>query len=288
MNVAIGICTMVMGGWVLPSFNPLSDPMDSSAILGQQPSGDFGPMMPQPGAGAGESRSRSGSVRRGTSSQRDGFGSNRGGSRTQASSPLSGGGQLPVTPFAPTDPSAAADQFPWGPPTGGTGAGGEGFGQGMGIGGGTSPDPGLGGGAYQMPRRGRPLHNRYASPHAPTRERSNSFTYRKPGAQAAVAPVKPFANRRQSSGGTSAYMGLYRDDNSRGRIDNYNTVVKPRLDQQQRNSTFNSRIQGLQTTAHGQAAAIQRIGRGTQGPQRTQSTGYYMNLGGYYPGLQNR
>ena len=194
-----------------------------------------------------------------------------------------------MTPFAPTDPSAAADQFPWGPPTGGPSVEEERSGQGTGLGGEVSPNSGLGGGgAYQTPGRGRPSYNRYASPHAPTRERSNSYTQRRPAAQSANPALKPFSNFRQTRG-ASPYMGLFANDFGAyggGATDNYNTLVRPRLEQRQRNSTVNSRLQGLQITAQGQAAAIQRIGRDSQGLQRTRNTGYYMNLGGYYPGLQ--
>jgi autotransporter-associated beta strand protein len=56
-----------------------------------------------------------------------------------------------------------------------------------------------------------------------------------------------------SQGGTkdkpvSPYMNVYRTDNAGGTIDNYNTVVKPYLDQQQQNQQYDNQISGLQST----------------------------------------
>jgi len=200
-----------------------------------------------------------------------------------------GGGQPAMAPFAPTDPSAASDRYPWGPPTGGPIRDEGASNQSSGLGGGISPSPNLGGaGAYSMPGRGRPSYRRYGSPHAPTRERSDSYTYRKPAASASTAsPVKPFTDYRRPPG-TSAYMGLFRNNTGGGVVDNYSTLVRPRLQQQQRNSTFNTRLRGLQATSQSQAAAVQRIGQNTQRVSGTRNTSYYMNLGGYYPGLQRR
>jgi len=185
-----------------------------------------------------------------------------------------------MTPFAPTDPSAASEQFPWSSPTGGADQAEGGSGQGMG--------PSTGQGSYQMPGRGRPAYRPYASPHAPTRERSSSYTQRRPAAQSAAPAVKPFSGFRQTYG-SSPYAGLAANDfgtTGRGVVDNYSTYVKPRLEQRQRNAAVSGRIQGLQSTAQGQAAAIQRIGQNAQGLNRTRNPSYYMNLGGYYPGLQ--
>ena len=75
-------------------------------------------------------------------------------------------------------------------------------------------------------------------------------------------------------------MELFRRDTSVS-ADNYNTLVRPRLKQQNMNRQIGTAVRGLQGATRQHGAAIQNIGRqtGLASPQ------YYMNYGGYYPSM---
>ncbi|MEE9602046.1 MAG: hypothetical protein V3V75_01985, partial [Thermoguttaceae bacterium] len=76
---------------------------------------------------------------------------------------------------------------------------------------------------------------------------------------------------------------LFRTDGSES-VDNYNTFVKPRMNQQNQNAMAGGQIRSLQNRTQNQGGAIQRIGSQTQALQGRSNHNYFMNRGGYYPG----
>jgi len=92
---------------------------------------------------------------------------------------------------------------------------------------------------------------------------------------------KPFSNY-QAPSPISPYMRLYSDDNDFGRIDNYYTLVKPRLDQQRENMRFGGEIGSLQQRSYNQGTAIQQLGRQTDYLQHGATTPQFMNSGSYF------
>jgi hypothetical protein len=100
------------------------------------------------------------------------------------------------------------------------------------------------------------------------------------------APGKAFADVPRFSGGVSPYMNLFRNDTNGGTIDNYSTFVRPALDQRSLNQQFNIDFFGLQRNQRIQNAALQQLGRaGYSRDQRSIGTPqFYQNYGNYYPG----
>ena len=87
---------------------------------------------------------------------------------------------------------------------------------------------------------------------------------------------KAFSNYRAPAT-TSPYMNLFRTGNDLGTIDNYNTLVRPQLEQQYLNRQFGNDIHGLR-----QDPRLQRPGMPQQNGLQGVSTPQYMNYGGYY------
>jgi hypothetical protein len=107
----------------------------------------------------------------------------------------------------------------------------------------------------------------------------------------APGPQKPFGPATTVYGGgagyNSAYMNLFRSNNG-GTIDNYNTLVRPQLQQQALNEQTANDIYGLDRQNRIQQALMQ--GSLYNGPRSLQGVGtpqYYMNYGRYYPGVGN-
>jgi len=80
-------------------------------------------------------------------------------------------------------------------------------------------------------------------------------------------------------------MNLFRPDNDLGTINNYYSLVKPLVDQQNANAMFGGQIRGLQNSNYLQGTAIQQIGRETQALQGIATPQYFMNYQEYYPGF---
>jgi hypothetical protein len=98
-------------------------------------------------------------------------------------------------------------------------------------------------------------------------------------------PPKAFADVRPFSGGVSPYMNLFRNDTAGGTIDNYSTFVRPALDQRSMNQQFNIDLFGLQRNQRIQNAALQQLGRAySRSPQYIGTPQFYQNYGTYYPG----
>ncbi|NLF08120.1 MAG: hypothetical protein GX594_09105 [Pirellulaceae bacterium] len=91
---------------------------------------------------------------------------------------------------------------------------------------------------------------------------------------------KAFANVNPYSSGISPYMNLYRRDT--GDIDNYNTLVRPALEQRAANQQFNMDIYGLERSARLQQHSIQQMRQYDRTLQGVATPQYHMNYGGYY------
>jgi hypothetical protein len=102
----------------------------------------------------------------------------------------------------------------------------------------------------------------------------------------AYAPSsRPFTNYQAPYVGTSPYMNLYRGGTG-GVIDNYTSLVRPALQQQQANQAFTSDIHGLQNSSRVQGLSLRRLGQETNSLRGVNATQYFMNYGDYYPGTR--
>ena len=114
--------------------------------------------------------------------------------------------------------------------------------------------------------------------------RLRSMATEHPGFAPQPPATKAFAEARPYSSGVSPYMGLFRNDTNGGTIDNYTTFVRPALDQRSMNQQFNMDIYGLTRNARIQNAALQEMGRGkARAPQSIGTPQFYMNYGNYFP-----
>jgi hypothetical protein len=98
-------------------------------------------------------------------------------------------------------------------------------------------------------------------------------------------PQKAFNNYQPPPSGSSPYMNLFRTGTNNGTIDNYTTLVRPALQQLSDNQKFGNDIFGLQRNARIQGAALQQINPQARSLQGVGTPQYYMNTGGYYPGM---
>jgi hypothetical protein len=264
MNVAIGIGTLLLGGWVMPDSGSPQPDLPTQRF--EQPSPGGRPEMPK-------TRPSSGSPS-GTRSTRQ------------------GGDEEPSIPLSPTDPSPDSSwpnptqTKPGGPSTGGYGTrSSPGGNQGM-----NSPRP-------QRTQSTRPARS-YGSSSAAGRPvfRPNVDLI---GMQQAPTPHPETGPKPQASGtrmskpfegykapsGVSPYMNLFRFDPVGGVQNNYNMYVQPQLEQNRANQVLGGQIRGLQSGARLQTSALQRLGKKTDNLGGTMAPEYFQNLGNYYPGL---
>lgn len=310
MHVAIGICTLVLGGVTLPS-DTAATPGPGVPIF-QQPRMELGPDT----GGSWDDSTRTpapvppGDVelppRYGPSP--GGYGQPPGGYRPAPQGPRptppQGGGRATTrepraVPFAPTDPDAASESFPWGPPTANAPLDLRGLGQQESGGGrptlpagrqmpsgrrsGFSGGRGPASGAYSRPSARRPAYQRYTSLAPRGSATSDSITSHRAVLARQAAVTKPFSDYTPGSG-LSPYLELFRLDTITG-ADNYNTLVRPLLNQQMMNRQVGSQIRGLQNTTRSQGAAIQNLGRENRFLKGISTPQYYMNFGDYYPSV---
>lgn len=114
-------------------------------------------------------------------------------------------------------------------------------------------------------------------------------SYAPASSQPGVAPAPAAVAEKPFSGYTpppvySPYMNLFRNDNDRGRINNYYSFVRPMQEQQRINYQTQNTIQSLQSTTRAQNSQLQQIDQRTQPPVPT-SNPSFMNYQHYYPGL---
>jgi hypothetical protein len=265
MNVVVAMWAMVLGGVALPGDQP-------AASTYGRPSAESGVLVP--GVQGGSTRGPSFYLPRDQSGSLSG-----GGGVTVGSTP----GQN-LVPFAPTDPLAGSERFPWGPPTEYSAPADGAVGLRPSLDSLSRP--------YVVSPSGKSPYDRWASSrsgyqgyssasgYGSTRT-SDAFQRAASRAPQATAASKPFSDYRAPSG-VSPYMNLFRTDRTDG-VDNYNLLVKPRLDQRRDNQLFGKEIRGLQGASQQHGSALRNLGRAPQGGN---VPGYYRNYGGYYPGLQ--
>jgi len=262
MTVAFGILALLISDVALPEF----DSPDAPAL--QPP-----PSIASPGVGYAPGRSQGGSA-----------------------------GLRPQIPYAPTDPNAGQAVYPMGSPT-------------------SQANPSAGGARNSLldypslwrtpttppggPQRnmlppmrpfgpstlGSPMTVQDFSGYSPysgqiTGGGAADFRHAAAvhgGGASGASIKKPYSGYQQPSRGASPYMNLFRDNDDFGRVDNYSTLVRPRLDQQNANRQAAGQIHGLQNSSRVQGSTIQRIGTQTGTVPRTTGQ-FFNNTGQYFPG----
>ncbi len=110
-------------------------------------------------------------------------------------------------------------------------------------------------------------------------------------AQQATSPTvqqpasKAFSGVQMNTGGSSAWMNLYRTGNNNGTIDNYTTLVRPQIDQRQANQRFGADINSLESLSRVQGFHLNQLNRDTHNLQGVKYQQYFMNYGDFYPGF---
>lgn len=304
MNATIGIWTLVVGGWVLPDYGvtPTQVPDIASEIEMQAPlpvlpglereeplfSGPAG--QESPSAGPEGARDESGRPQR---------------PMRQPPAQYGGAQAAPVQreqtiPSAPTDPLLGHPESRFAPPT----ASGPSTGDSSQFDRTRFGTPSQSSAVQSRYQTGRDAQRRplaptyrpdtYRPPAPPTfsrfveeergRSRTQLSSSQRPLATFG-SPLgsgsKPFSNY-EAPPAISPYMRLFSTDDDFGRIDNYYTLVKPRLEQRSQNLQFGGAIGGLKQRTQVQGAAIQQLGRQTDYLQGAQTPQYYMNYGNYF------
>ncbi len=275
MQIAVGIGTLLLGGWVL---NSPQLPNEQYAPAQPAPSAAQS-YQPQPGMGGGSQMAPGGQGM----PRQDRPMRSRDNLTGQPETTRQPSGASGTTPMAPTDssqpfgpgmPAAPTSNLP---PDAGMGAG-------M-----TGPAYGSAGTripAAPTPRSYAPSSSAYSSYGAMQGERQRMTSSTHSGFRSAVpAPEKVYTGYQMNSTGVSPYMNLFRRDTAGGTVDNYTTLVRPALEQQMANQRFNMDIYGLERNARIQQSSLQQIERqNARAPQSIGTPQYYMNSGGYYPG----
>lgn len=269
MTTTIAVCTMLVGGWVLPDVatTPGGSVATPGVNLPSVPNSVGGGVngAPQQSAGAG---------------QADGYaqpGGMMGPGRSHMAAPGAASAARQYLPPMPTDPNAEVPTF--GTPTPVPQARGR---SAAGLSryqprspetrrrSGLSPTSGA--------ERGRVNHRRPANPFGTDSGYRNSV-----GGGSAAIDQKPFAGYRPPPA-VSPYLNLYRTDSSDD-FDNYNTLVRPFVEQRRFNNRIRQEVQGLDRMSQQQQRALQQIDRQNQVFQGTTDPRFFQDTGGFY---QNR
>jgi hypothetical protein len=194
-----------------------------------------------------------------------------------------GGNNLPILPQPPTVHSANAQSqiYQWLPPTVNPLS--------NSVGNRSTMTPGTQGGISLIPAaptQARPdLPQSYASRLAAQSQARRAEALRDATGSTSAPVARPFANYQNPYSGTSPYMNLYRGGTN-GVVDNYTTLVRPALQQQQTNQAVSNDIYSLQSSSHVQGLSLRRLGQETNNLQGVNATQYFMNYGDYYPGAR--
>jgi hypothetical protein len=297
MNIAIAICSVVLGGVLIPDTDPTVVQPGLAAPQGPLAGFGFPEIAPSYSAPAPASQGReegypvpmpgdSGPQRSYPLRRSGPADAGQGMDRSLAPGyPLAPFDDLepssPLIPFAPTNPSAAGEMVPWAAPTAGSPAEGQVPQQRSSAGApleGYSSSGASAAGAYLRPSATRPQY-RVQSPYedyvsrqpaAPRAEPVQSPAY--PSVTSAAKPYRSYT--RPSA--ISPYMELGRITSYYDDVDNYNQYVRPRLEQMETGQRLDRQIRGLQNT-------MQTLSRQTQNLRGVTIPQYYMNYGSYYP-----
>ena len=80
-------------------------------------------------------------------------------------------------------------------------------------------------------------------------------------------------------------LSMFRTNLSGAPADNYNTWVRPQLEQNRQSQVFGGQIRGLQSAARVQGSVLQRLGKRTETIGGTMAPEYFQNYKDYYPGF---
>jgi len=269
MSMAIGIGTLLLGAWVLPSVEePLAD-------LPSQPQA-FGTPTQKPGSRQGTGPAETGgSYRYGTG---------------QTSRGLRQGGDDTTVPIPPTDPSLTAPESPWGAPTQNL-PGGQAYPYG-------TRRPSAEGAAGPSKSRAPPSRSRSATGagHPTSRVGAQLTPQQQQQQQARLEMMLPKtmpATGRASKQfdaysappTVSPYLNMFRTNLSGQPADNYNTWVRPQIEQNRKSHVIGGEIRGLQSAARVQGSVLQRLGKKTETIGGTMAPEYFQNFKDYYPGF---
>ncbi len=253
MNATIGICTLVFGGWVLPAVTP---PIDQPSFVVDPrvaASADFAMVgsLPRQGETPPSSRGDSGRLT---------------GQRGQGTA-----GTRPM-PMMPTDPSWSGSRTRGAVPIAAPFRSGP-------------PAPRWSrSSADSRPGSRRPAFQPRSAHMSQRASATGATGVRRPAAHASsVAARKPFSSYRPDPA-VSPYLNLFRTDTNANTIDNYNTLVKPFVEQRYVNRRFSSEIHGLDRNSRSQSSAIRRLGEATNSLQGIATPQYYQNFQGFFPG----
>ena len=246
MNIALGIGTLLLGGWVMPDSQPQSD-LPAPRI--EQPRQGGRPDMTRTRSGSGEYSSQPRSTRQ-------------------------GGDEEPTIPMSPTDPNLQSPDSHWATPTQTKPSGQSGQSRSFG----TRPYSGGGQmGSYPQRTGTRPAPTRTQRSYGTTSsagrpvfrpnidlvgmQQQTPKVEMGPRPQAAGTQLsKPFQNY-QTPSGVSPYQSLYNFNPTSSISNNYKLYVRPQLDQQRANRTVGGQIRGLQSNSRLTASALQRLGK---------------------------
>ncbi|MGA2620567.1 MAG: hypothetical protein ABSF26_23340 [Thermoguttaceae bacterium] len=275
MNATLVVCTLLVGGWMLPEFDDSTPPLNEGLLQGGQ-SGDLlqsgrNVQLPTPPS----LLTPVGSLPTGSTYPR--YGSRLGAAQS--------GAQAGTMPLAPTDPGARGSGFPQSPMIG-QGQSPSGYGAArMGSGGYAAPGAGPSGAGLLTPPTA-------TMPSAPTSMRGLSH-YAPPAPAAPPNPMlnpaasKPF-EQWQPSSPVSPWQMLYSQPTANGTIDPYTNYIRPAQSQQQTNQRLSAEINGVQGTMQGRGPAnrgFEQEQQGTRGLANPQGfINYFGNTGGYFPG----
>jgi hypothetical protein len=273
MNVAIGIGTLLLGGWVLSTPDGQQQPTIAPPSLAP----DIEQLPPAGSAGHPSARPTSPYNRRSSPSDESrGGGSGRAGGQQPMGNQSQGMGMMPM---APTDYAQEGSSGLLGmpqPPTAGPDAGNLAAPS-------SQRDMFMGPMGPTLPNL--PMSRRANAPRTAALG-ADDLVQRTQGAAPSayagrMAPEKPFSTMRPFSSGVSPWMNLFRNDTGGGSIDNYTTLVRPALDQRSMNQQFSMDIYGLERENRIQRATMQRMqGDNTRALQGVVTPQYYKYSGG--------
>jgi hypothetical protein len=302
MYLTLGIGTLLLGGWVLPDMAaPTASTApagDAGVSSGMDPSRS-GPELMRPS----ERSSAGGMYRPGSSPMGHGGAAPYGGPSgglMQPMSPRAGAMMSPTAlsrqfmPASPTDPNAAlpdigrAAMSPTASPTASSRAASRSRGRGANPYAPGSPAAR----AYSRSRGLSPTAS--ASRGSDDRREASETALRRAmenvqqsgisaGGSAGFQDTKPFSGYRQPQA-VSPYLNLFRRD-AGDDFDNYNTLVRPMVEQERFNSRVRQEVRGLEDFSKRQRAAMQQIERSRDSvyPGATDPR-FFQNTQGFYPG----
>lgn len=300
MNIAIGIGTLLLGGWVLNTpadTQPGANAPDAAAQTDeaiQQQGGRRGAQNPERMVPRDQAQQKTREQNRLQGRQPSGTQAGKQPGGQQGVQPRTG--QQPGVgtwmPSSPTDSVAGAGGLmPMAPTTSQEemdantrAAQAQAMAQGQSVGPMTTAMP-------DMPTSRRAYAPRTA--YSPTtydtaaRQRMQTQVGTHPSSMPQAAPPeKAFSGYRPSSSGVSPYMNLFRNDTAGGTIDNYTTFVRPALDQRSMNQQFNMDLYGLERNSRLQQSAMRSMYQNSNRTLQSVGTPQYMNYGNYYGGRQ--